>query len=129
MPVTENLTQEEQIQKVLQDMCCKYSIEIILGTNRKYMQQQDYLQGYYVTPSTSAMSELLPVTIYDRVGGGDGFAAGAIYAYMHKYKPEKMLSFATMAGVLAHTTYGDSPILSKKEIEDILENDNHDIQR
>ncbi|MFV0396009.1 MAG: sugar kinase [Coprobacillaceae bacterium] len=129
MPVDKELAYIEQIRNVLQDMCSKYNIEIIFGTNREHRKGKDYIQGYYVTATEGLITELYPLTIYDRVGGGDGFAVGAIHAYMHNYEEEKMIEFATLSGVLAHTTYGDSPIVSKAEILNIIENGYCDIQR
>lgn len=48
--------------------------------------------------------------------------------YLHQLPKQKLIEYATMSGVLAHTTYGDSPIVSKEEIlEAMLEN--NDIKR
>lgn len=129
IPIDSNLSYMEQLPLVLQTMCNRYNIEVLFGTNREHQMGKDHIQGYYVTSQTFLITELYPLTIYDRVGGGDGFAVGAIHAYMHGYAEEKMIEFATLSGVLAHTTYGDSSILTKKEIIRIMENGYQDIQR
>lgn len=43
-------------------------------------------------------------------------AAGAIYGYLHQMNPNDLINYATVSGVLAHTTYGDSPIVTKEQI-------------
>lgn len=129
IPADTSLPYIEQMQQVLQIMTKKYNIEAIFGTNRERNHGEDFIQGYYVTSQTFMISELYPLTIYDRVGGGDGFAVGAIHSYMQGYSEEKIIEFATLSGVLAHTTYGDSTIISKAEVLDIMENGYQDIQR
>ena len=51
-----------------------------------------------------------PSTILDRVGGGDAFASGLIYAMMHQYKPMDMLNFAVASSAIKHTIHGDGNI-------------------
>ncbi|MCI9120519.1 MAG: sugar kinase [Oscillibacter sp.] len=48
--------------------------------------------------------------ILDRVGGGDAFASGLIYAMMHGYKPMDMINFAVASSVIKHTIHGDGNI-------------------
>ncbi len=55
-------------------------------------------------------SRLFTFTILDRVGGGDAFASGLIYAMMHQYKPMDMLNFAVASSAIKHTIHGDGNI-------------------
>ena len=48
--------------------------------------------------------------ILDRVGGGDAFASGLIYAMMQGYKPMDMVNFAVASSVIKHTIHGDGNI-------------------
>lgn len=45
--------------------------------------------------------------IADRVGGGDSFAAGLIYALIQQKSPEECIEFAVAAAALKHTIEGD----------------------
>lgn len=125
----QNLTFIEQQQQVLKTMCNTYDIEIIFSTHREHNQGRDFLQGCYVTSSEGLITELYPLTIYDRVGAGDGFAVGAIHAYLEKLPLEETIEFAVISGMIAHTTYGDSPIVSKEQIIDVMKHGYQDIQR
>lgn len=120
-----DLPYEERLAVVLKEMCRRYHIERIFGTIR----QEDRLTGYMVTESKMIKGEAMPLTVLDRVGGGDGFAAGAIHGYFHQMSDAFLVQFATASGVLAHTTYGDSPILSKETIMDYIEYGPSDIKR
>lgn len=55
--------------------------------------------------------------IYDRVGGGDSFASGLIYALMEGKSPEQAVNYGAAHGALAMTTPGDTTTASLKEVE------------
>jgi len=60
--------------------------------------------------------------IVDRVGGGDSFAAGLIFALMDKElaKAEKAIAFAAASSCLAHSVSGDINYVSRKEVEALM---------
>ncbi len=43
----------------------------------------------------------------DRIGGGDGFVGGLLYAILRNWDPEKWVQFAWASGVLAMTLTTD----------------------
>ncbi len=55
--------------------------------------------------------------IYDRVGGGDSFASGLIYALMEGKSPEQVVNYGAAHGALAMTTPGDTTTATLKEVE------------
>jgi 2-dehydro-3-deoxygluconokinase len=55
--------------------------------------------------------------IVDRVGGGDSFAGGLIYALVTGKNPEDALNFAVAASCLKHSIPGDFNRVSVKEVE------------
>jgi 2-dehydro-3-deoxygluconokinase len=62
--------------------------------------------------------------IVDRVGGGDSFAGGLIYALMEGMPFDKAIDFATAASALKHTIPGDANRVSKAEVLALLGGDN-----
>ena len=74
-------------------------------------------------------SRLFTFTILDRVGGGDAFASGLIYAMMHQYKPMDMLNFAVASSAIKHTIHGDGNITDDADTIRSLMNMNYDIKR
>ena len=56
------------------------------------------------------------VHIVDRVGGGDSFGGGLIYACMNNYKPQETIEFAVAASCLKHTIEGDFNQMSVDEV-------------
>ena len=71
-----------------------------------------YAQGqfYDATPRPD-------LEIYDRVGGGDSFASGLIYALMEGKSPEQAVNYGAAHGALAMTTPGDTTTATLKEVE------------
>lgn len=67
--------------------------------------------------------------ILDRVGGGDAFAGGLIYAMMHHDRPMDIINFAAANSVLKHTIRGDASIVDDVNSIRNLMNMNYDIKR
>lgn len=55
--------------------------------------------------------------IYDRVGGGDGFASGLIYALLENKGPQAAVDYGAAHGALAMTTPGDTSMVRLEEVE------------
>ncbi len=54
--------------------------------------------------------------IVDRVGGGDSFGGGLIYAALQKYSPQEAIEFAVAASCLKHSIEGDVNMVSAEEV-------------
>lgn len=113
-------------EEILQEIRNTYQIDVIFGTNRL---PQDQYQGYMVDETGYHSSKIYTLTVFDRIGGGDAFAAGAIYGYFHIEDVDTRINYAAVSGVLGHTTYGDSPVLEKQEILRYLKEGAKDIIR
>jgi 2-dehydro-3-deoxygluconokinase len=67
--------------------------------------------------------------ILDRVGGGDSFASGLIYALMEGVSPAEAVNYGAAHGAMAMTTAGDTTTASLKEVERIVKGGNARIAR
>ena len=54
--------------------------------------------------------------IYDRVGGGDGFASGMIWAFLDGRPPEEAVDVGAAHGALTMTTPGDTSMVTSREV-------------
>jgi 2-dehydro-3-deoxygluconokinase len=54
--------------------------------------------------------------IYDRVGGGDGFASGMIWAFLSGRGPADAVEIGAAHGALTMTTPGDTSMVTKEEV-------------
>ena len=58
--------------------------------------------------------------IYDRVGGGDGFASGLAYGFLEGKGPQAAVEYGAAHGALAMTTPGDTSMVNVREVEAIM---------
>jgi 2-dehydro-3-deoxygluconokinase len=68
-------------------------------------------------------SQRYDVRIVDRIGGGDGFAAGLIYAMVVGRPLDRVLRFAVAAGALQQTIPGDFNRVTVAEVDALAEGD------
>jgi len=54
--------------------------------------------------------------IYDRVGGGDGFASGMIWSFLEGKSPADAVEIGAAHGALTMSTPGDTSMMSKAEV-------------
>jgi len=68
-------------------------------------------------------SKKYPIHIVDRVGGGDSFAGGLIYAMHENYEPQDAIEFAVAASCLKHSIEGDFNHASVAEVKALMGGD------
>ena len=72
---------------------------------------------------THYFSREYPVHIVDRVGGGDSFAGGLIYAMLNNMTPQDILEFAVANSCLKHSIEGDHNHVSLAEVKALMAGD------
>jgi 2-dehydro-3-deoxygluconokinase len=79
---------------------------------------------------TAHESVLRPaLEIFDRVGGGDSFASGLIYALIQGRDLQQAVEYGAAHGALAMTTPGDTSMASLKEVEALVAGGTARVQR
>jgi 2-dehydro-3-deoxygluconokinase len=58
--------------------------------------------------------------ILDRVGGGDSFASGLVYAFLADLGPQAAVEYGAAHGALAMTTPGDTSMATLAEVEQLV---------
>jgi 2-dehydro-3-deoxygluconokinase len=58
--------------------------------------------------------------IFDRVGGGDSFAAGLIYGFLEGKGPQWAVECGAAHGALAMTTPGDTTMVTFREVLQVM---------
>jgi 2-dehydro-3-deoxygluconokinase len=69
------------------------------------------------------------VSVVDRVGAGDAFAAGFLWATLIGRDAQQAVDAATALAALKCTIWGDVPIVSRAELEELLATDSTEIRR
>ena len=63
------------------------------------------------------------INIVDRVGGGDSFGGGLIYAMLEGYSMQDTIEFAVAASCLKHTIEGDFNLVTVDEVKNLMKGD------
>ncbi|MCD8214031.1 MAG: sugar kinase [Clostridiales bacterium] len=90
---------------------------------------ENSLKAYMWYEGHTFESKLFTFNILDRVGGGDAFASGLIYAMMNNYRAMDMVNFAVASSAIKHTIRGDANITDDAQSIRNLMNMNYDIKR
>ena len=121
----------EQQDEVFQHFIDRYPNIKCIARHVRYAHSgsQNSLKAFMWYNGHTYESRLFTFNILDRVGGGDAFASGLIYAMMRGYKPMDMVNFAVASSVIKHTIHGDANITDDaRTIKEIM-NISFDIQR
>lgn len=78
---------------------------------------------YNANERKAYFSKKYAIHIVDRVGGGDSFGAGLIYALRNNYKEQEAIEFAVAASCLKHSIEGDYNLVSLEEVKALANGD------
>lgn len=99
----------------------KFSLKGAAITLRESLSASDNnWSGMFYTGNAAYFSPQYAVHIVDRVGGGDSFGGGLIYALLNGYEPQKAIDFAVAASCLKHSIEGDYNMVSLREVEALV---------
>lgn len=79
--------------------------------------------GMLYDGKTCYFSKNYLVHIVDRVGGGDSFGGGLIYAMLNDYSAQDTIEFAVAASCLKHSVSGDYNMVSVDEVKKLAGGD------
>ena len=97
----------EQQDEVFQHFIDRYPNIKCLARHVRYAHSgsENSLKAFMWYEGHTFESKLFTFNILDRVGGGDAFASGLIYAMMHQYRPMDMINFAVASSAIKHPTH------------------------
>jgi 2-dehydro-3-deoxygluconokinase len=103
--------------------CVATTLREVHSTNRHDWAAVLYLDGKnYVSPTTQ-------LDVIDRIGGGDGFAAGCFYGLLAGRSPEEALKLGWAHGALLTTFPGDVTMARLEEVEAFAKGGSARVQR
>jgi len=95
----------------------RFGIPEIAITLRESLSASDNVwAGMLYSGGVCYDSRRYPVRIVDRVGGGDSFGAGLIYATLTGLAGQERVEFAVAASCLKHAVEGDFNVISADEV-------------
>ncbi len=115
----QELPESEQEEQLLQDLLKTYNGDKVFGTKREIFSATDNaLSAYCYQANKAYYAAPIRFNIYDRIGGGDAFAAGVIHGLLKTNMKDLFyaLNFGLSASVLKHTIWGDALNLEEEDI-------------
>lgn len=121
----------EQQDEIFQAFIMRYPNLKCIARHVRYAHSgsENSLKAFMWYEGHTFESKLFTFNILDRVGGGDAFASGLIYAMLHNYKAMDMINFAVASSAIKHTIHGDANITDDVKTIKNLMNMNYDIKR
>ncbi len=114
-----DITQTEGFREMAEEAAAKYpNFKVILTSlrNAKTALINDWGGIVYVEGKFYQATPRKNLEVYDRVGMGDSFASGFIYAVLNGKNSQEAVEFAAAHGALAGTTPGDTSMATLAEV-------------
>jgi 2-dehydro-3-deoxygluconokinase len=122
--VTAGAISHEGYREVAAELFRRFGFKQVAITLRESISASDNnWAAMLFTGGEYYFSRKYPVHLVDRVGGGDSFAAGLIYATLQEMPPQKRLEFAVAASCLKHSIEGDFNLVTADEVEKLAGGD------
>lgn len=111
-------------RELAERLVADYGFEAIAFTLRESISaSRNNWSALLYTGGKTFVSHKYSIDIVDRVGGGDSFASGLIYAYMNEMEPAEAINFAAAASCLKHTIEYDFNLCTPDEVLNLMNGD------
>ena len=108
----------EGYRSVAEQLCAHFGFKAVAITLRGSISASDNdWAAMLYTGGETYFSPTYHIRIVDRVGGGDSFGAGLIYAMLNGKAPQDTVNFAVAASCLKHSIEHDFDLVSVSEVE------------
>ena len=116
----------EGYKSVAKQLADKFGFEMVAITLRESHSAFDNgwsAMLYNVAKDEYCFSKKYDLHIIDRVGGGDSFGGGLIYACLNGYDTQSAVEFAVAASALKHSIEGDYNMVTLAEVQKLAGGD------
>lgn len=111
-------------ERVAKTLSQRFNIDKVAITLRGSISANDNnWAGMLYTDGKCYFSKNYLIHIVDRVGGGDSFGGGLIYALTEGYTPQSSIDYAVAASCLKHTIEQDFNLVTVEEVKKLMMGD------
>lgn len=121
---------EKRLKDIVNQTRAVLGIEKIAVTVRRTPSASDAIvYAAYSDGKDFCVSDEHHIHVVDRVGSGDAFSAGLLYALAHDYEPQRAIGFAAASNAIKHTILSDINFASVDEVERVRAQAGFDVKR
>lgn len=114
----------DDYRNVAKQLVSRFNFKYVAITLRESFSADDNMWSAMLYSDDQAyFSNKYKMHIVDRVGGGDSFGAGLIYAMLHGFNKQESIEFATAASCLKHSIEGDFNLVNVQEVTALIHGD------
>ncbi len=122
--ITEGTLSHEGYKDVAKQLAERFGFSYVAITLRESISANDNNWAAMLYDKKDfCFSKKYAMHIVDRVGGGDSFGAGLIYAMANEFTPAQTIEFAVAASCLKHSVEGDYNMVSVDEVKKLAMGD------
>ena len=122
--VTSGKIEHAQYEDVARQLTERFGFKQVAITLREsYSASHNGWSAMLWDNNTAYFSRKYDLQVIDRVGGGDSFGAGLIFASLRGDGPQTAIEFAVAASALKHTVPGDYNRVTLDEVEALVKGD------
>lgn len=111
----------ERSRETAEKLFKKFNFKVLAFTERRTINaNRNNIFGLLYDGKEFAFSREYEMDMVDRVGGGDAFAAGLIYALLQRQSASDAIGFAVAASALKHSVEGDFNLVSADEVRRLM---------
>lgn len=122
--ITGGKLSKEGYKSVAEKLVARFGLKYVAITLRGSISANDNnWAGMLYDGKDSYFSKNYLIHIVDRVGGGDSFGGGLIYAMLNEFTPQETIEFAVAASCLKHSVAGDYNMVTVDEVKKLAGGD------
>ncbi len=122
--ITGGKLSKEGYRSVAEKLVTKFGFKYVAITLRGSVSANDNnWAGMLYDGKECYFSKNYLIHIVDRVGGGDSFGGGLIYAMLNKFNAQDVIEFAVAASCLKHSISGDFNMVTVDEVKKLAGGD------
>lgn len=110
------------LEEIMKSYTEEFNCKIVLTTKREVVSptKHNFSSTIYCSNKFYNEPSYENIQVVDRIGSGDAYVAGALYAILEYEDCQKALEFGNAMSAVKNTVYGDMPASSLDEISDVI---------
>lgn len=123
---------EEQFCRAAEKLCAEFpNVKVVASTLRdvRNASRHDLSAVCYGRGESFKSKDYLDAQVLDRVGSGDGFAAGFVYGLLENKGLQYAVECGAAHAVLLMTTVGDNSLATLEEVESLMNDESLNAKR